>query len=106
MECVMNEQQAAAEVKFLHDKTMIGFWTYLMTDCILFGSLFATYMVLHNNTYGGPSAKELFNLPFALGETFFLLGSSFTCGIAMLFAHAGDRKKTVAWFGVTFLLGL
>ncbi len=40
-------------------KTVLGFWIYLMTDCLLFASLFATYAVLHNNTFGGPSSREL-----------------------------------------------
>ncbi len=35
-------------------KTLFGFWVYLMTDCVLFACLFATYAVLRNNTFGGP----------------------------------------------------
>lgn len=44
-------------------KTLFGFWVYLMTDCLLFASLFATYAVLRNNTYGGSPGSELFSLP-------------------------------------------
>lgn len=58
------------------EKTIFGFWVYLMTDCILFATLFATYAVLRNNTYGGPSGRDLFNLPFALTETLILLTST------------------------------
>ena len=43
-----------------NSKTMLGFWIYLMTDCVLFGSLFATYAVLQGNTFGGPGAASLF----------------------------------------------
>ncbi len=82
-----------------------GFWVYLMTDCILFGTLFATYAVLHNNLVGGPSSKDLFNLPFALTETLILLTSSFTCGLGMLAAHNRDKAKTLAAFIFTFILG-
>lgn len=87
-------------------KTVFGFWVYIMTDCVLFASLFATYAVLHNNTYGGPSGSELFKLPSILAETLILLTSSYTCGLAMLAAHRGDRQKTINWFGVTFCLGI
>lgn len=66
------------------DKSLLGFWIYLMTDCVLFGSLFATYIVLHNNTFGGPSGNILFDMPPILVETLLLLTSSFTCGLAMI----------------------
>jgi len=87
----------------VYSKTILGFWVYLMTDCILFATLFAAYGVLHNNTYGGPPARELFSLPVALAETLILLTSSFTCGIAML---APTKNKVTTWFGITFLLGI
>ncbi|HEX7259878.1 MAG TPA: cytochrome o ubiquinol oxidase subunit III [Candidatus Saccharimonadia bacterium] len=86
-------------------KTLFGFWIYLMTDCILFASLFATYAVLHNNTFGGPSGQELFSLPFVLSETIILLVSSFTCGLGLLAAHRGEKHQVIGWFIITFLLG-
>ncbi len=88
------------------DKTVFGFWIYIMTDCILFSMLFAAYAVLHNNTFGGPSGHVLFNLPFTLGETLILLTSSFTCGLANLGSHANDKRRVILWFAITFLLGL
>jgi cytochrome o ubiquinol oxidase subunit 3 len=87
-------------------RTFFGFWVYLMTDCILFACLFATYAVLHNHTYGGPSGRELFRLPFVLIETLILLTSSFTCGMAMLGAYRNEKTKLIAGFCVTFLLGI
>lgn len=86
-------------------KTLFGFWVYLMTDCVLFASLFATYAVLQGNTYGGPGAGELFSMPFVLGETLLLLTSSFTAGLAMLAMHARRKTQTLVWLGVTFALG-
>lgn len=88
------------------EKTVFGFWVYVMTDCVLFASLFATFAVLRGNTYGGPDGQELFSLPFVLAETLILLTSSFTCGLAMLAVHRGDKTQVLAWFGITFLLGL
>lgn len=87
-------------------KTIFGFWIYIMTDCVLFASLFATFMILRNNTNGSPNGAELFSLPFVLTETLILLTSSFTCGLAMLAAHQGNKKKVGAWLAITFLLGL
>lgn len=87
------------------DKTLYGFWVYLMTDCILFASLFATYVVLHNNTYSGPNGRDIFNMPYVLTETLILLTSSFTCGLATIAMYRRDKAKVIAWFAATFLLG-
>lgn len=76
-----------------------------MTDCILFASLFATYVILRDNTAGGESARELFDLNFVLVETLLLLTSSFTCGLAILAAHIGKVKLLLGGLFVTFLLG-
>jgi cytochrome o ubiquinol oxidase subunit 3 len=93
----------------LHDATenaTFGFWLYLMTDCILFASLFATYAVLYQNTASGPGGPEIFDLPYVFGETMFLLVSAFTNGVAMSFVYKKDRQKAVFWLIVTALLGL
>lgn len=86
-------------------KTSFGFWVYLMTDCVLFASLFATYAVLRNNSFGGATEQELFKLPFVLVETLILLTSSYTAGLAMLGVHRRSRRQVMAWLGVTFILG-
>ena len=89
-----------------HSKTQVGFWVYLMTDCVLFASLFAVFAVLRNNTNGGPGGAELFNLPFVLVETIILLTSSFACGLMLLAAQRKSRKYVVVALIVVFLLGL
>ena len=88
------------------DRVLFGFWVYLMTDLLMFSVLFACYAVLHNNTFGGATASELFSLPVALTETLILLTSSFTVGIAMVAARNRDKTQTLIWFGLTFVLGL
>lgn len=88
------------------EKTTFGFWIYIMTDCVLFASLFAVYAVLHGNTFGGPGGHKLFDASSALAETLILLTSSFTCGLAMLATKAKNKKLTIIWFAVTALLGL
>ncbi len=91
-----------------HDdsKTNIGFWLYLMTDCVMFATLFATYAVLYRSTNGGPSGAELFSLPFVLVETLILLTSSFVCGVALLAVRARNTRLVYMLFGLTALLGL
>jgi len=88
-----------------YSKTVFGFWIYLLTDFILFGTLFATYVVLRNNTFGGPSGKELFNLHAVLDRTLVLMISSFTAGLAGVMAHRHKKRMAVSCFAVTCLLG-
>jgi len=87
-------------------KNTLGFWIYLMTDCVLFATLFATYAVLRNNTFGGPAGHELFSLPFVLTETLLLLTSSFSCGLAIVGAQYNNRKLVLAGLFITLLLGM
>lgn len=86
-------------------KTVLGFWLYLLTDCLLFATLFTTYAVMHGETFGGPTSRDLFSLPTAFTETMLLLVSSVTCGLAVLSAVRNEQKKIIAWLIVTFLLG-
>jgi len=85
--------------------TAFGFWIFLVSDIIMFSAFFATYAVLVGNTAGGPSGRELFNLPNVALETAFLLVSSFTCGLASI----GARAHSGSWFygamAATFILG-
>ena len=85
---------------------IFGFWLYLMSDLIIFATLFATFAVLGRNYAGGPTGKELFDLPYLLGETLFLLFSSVTYGLVMLAVHDGRKKWVLIGLAVTFLLGL
>ncbi|MCC8364862.1 cytochrome o ubiquinol oxidase subunit III [Xenorhabdus sp. PB61.4] len=85
---------------------VFGFWIYLMSDLVLFASLFATYVVLANGIADGPSGKTIFNLKFVLVETFLLLFSSITYGFAMLSMNKGKAGQVNLWLFVTFLFGL
>jgi len=84
---------------------MLGFWIFLITDVILFGTLFATYVVLHHNTAGGPSGADIFEMPGVIAETFILLTSSFTSGLAVLAMNKGKVKQLIGWLVVTWILG-
>ena len=89
-----------------NSKEIFGFWIYIMSDCVLFAALFATFMVLRDNTYGGPGMREITNLPYVLKETLFLLASSFTYGMAILSMYKNYQHRVIGWLIVTFLLGL
>ncbi|ASJ52279.1 cytochrome o ubiquinol oxidase subunit III [Brevibacillus formosus] len=85
---------------------VLGFWIFVVTDCVLFGTLFATYAVMMNSFAGGPTGQELFQLPGVIASTFILLTSSFTSGLAVLAMNKGNVKQLIAWLAVTALLGL
>ena len=85
---------------------IFGFWIYLMNDCILFATLFATYAVLSGSIADGPSAKQIFELPYVLVETICLLLSSVTYGFAMLAYYRQRVAAVQGWLAITFLFGL
>ena len=94
------EKKAEAE-----DKHLFGFWVYLMTDLLMFAAMFATFIVLRGNTFGGPGGADLFSLTFVFIETLILLTSSFVMGLGMIVAHRGNVQKTLVSIGITFILG-
>lgn len=91
------------------DKVVFGFWVYIMTDMVLFASLFATFAVLRGNAFGGTNGGQFFgaaDMRNVLIETLLLLTSSLTCGLAMLAAGQNRVRRMVGWFAVTFALGV
>ncbi len=86
-------------------KDIFGFWIYIMSDCAFFATLFATYAVLHNNTYGGVGIKDIASLPYIFVETIFLLISSFTYGLAILSLYKNNKASVTFWLIITFLFG-
>nr|WP_299497879.1 cytochrome o ubiquinol oxidase subunit III [uncultured Rhizobium sp.] len=86
--------------------TMLGFWLYLMSDCLIFAVLFATHAVLGRNYAAGPSPADLFDLPLVAINTAMLLLSSITYGFAMLQMERNAKMETIFWLGVTGLFGL
>jgi cytochrome o ubiquinol oxidase subunit 3 len=86
--------------------TLLGFWLYLMSDCLVFAVLFAVYAVLGRSHAGGPTAAELFDLPLVAVNTALLLLSSITYGFAMIAMQHGKQRHLLAWLAVTGLLGL
>lgn len=86
-------------------RTYFLFWTYLMTDLLMFAGLFAAFAVLRSSTFGGPGEKELYSLPLVLTETIILLVSSYTAGLAVFFANRGKTKAVLGLLYTTGVLG-
>jgi cytochrome o ubiquinol oxidase subunit 3 len=114
MSHALTEEQASAPTVFYqadeHDheaggSTMLGFWIYLMSDCLIFAVLFATYGVLGGNYAAGPGPKELFDLSLVAVNTTMLLLSSITYGFAMLASYRRRVGATQLWLAVTGLFG-
>jgi cytochrome o ubiquinol oxidase subunit 3 len=87
-------------------KVIFGFWIYILTDFILFATLFATYAVLSHNAFGGMGHVQAEALPHALRQSIIFLASSFTYGLAIIALKDGAKKQLYLWLVVTFLLGL
>jgi cytochrome o ubiquinol oxidase subunit 3 len=85
--------------------TMLGFWLYLMSDCLVFAVLFATYGVLGGSYAAGPSPKDLFDLPLVAVNTSMLLLSSITYGFAVLEMQRNRVQAMLFWLVVTGLFG-
>ena len=86
--------------------TLLGFWVYLMSDCLIFAVLFAVYAVLGRSYAAGPSGADLFNLPLVAVNTAMLLFSSVTYGMAMIAMQHGKKQAVLGWLAITGLFGL
>jgi cytochrome o ubiquinol oxidase subunit 3 len=85
--------------------TMLGFWMYIMSDCLIFAVLFATYAVVGRNYAAGPSPADLFELPLVAVNTTMLLLSSITYGFAVLQMQKQNVGATLKWLAVTGMFG-
>src|SRR5690606_63112 len=98
-----SEQAANRSLFYLSDEhdheaggsTLLGFWIYLMSDCLIFAVLFATYGVLGGNYAAGPAPRDLFDLSLVALNTAMLLFSSITYGFAMLSSFRINIRGTL-----------
>jgi cytochrome o ubiquinol oxidase subunit III len=86
--------------------TLLGFWLYLMSDCLMFAVLFAVYAVLGRNYAAGPSGADLFDLNLVAINTALLLFSSITYGFAMIAMQKGNKSGVLSWLAITGVFGL
>jgi cytochrome o ubiquinol oxidase subunit III len=85
--------------------TMLGFWLYLMSDCLIFAMLFAAWGVYGGSYAGGPGPRDLFDLKLVAVNTAMLLFSSITYGFAMIATDEQRRGAVQAWLAATALFG-
>lgn len=88
------------------ERSLFGFWLYILSDCVLFASLFAVFAVLRGQTYGGATNDDILNLPFLFAETLILLSSSYAMGFALVSAQSGRTKRVLGGLSAALILGL
>ena len=87
------------------DSRKIAFWTFIGSECLLFGSLIATYLVYEGKSVSGPTTHEILNIPLTSISTFDLLMSSLAMVLALAAVQRGERLWARVWLGTTALLG-
>lgn len=88
-----------------HERPVFGFWLYILSDCVLFAALFATYAVLRHSTVGGPGPGALLDLPILFIQTIALLVSNLAMALALVSGHGGSKKAALWWLFAALLLG-
>lgn len=102
----LNLGQAHHRTHAAAQSLLFGFWVFLMSDAILFGVVFATYVVDVHGTAGAPGPKELYDIKTVFAETLLLLASSFTFGMASLtMKYSHNKRHLIGWLVLTLLLG-
>lgn len=102
------EHDQKLPVEFADEKESInitGFWAFLVTDVLIFGSLFSTYAVMHKAAAFGPTSQQLFKMGPVMLETLLLLTSSFTIGLGVYAMRRGQVRALMFWMVLTMLLG-
>ena len=84
----------------------IGFWTFIASECLFFGTLISTYMVYKGAAVDPPYPHEVLNIPLTTISTFDLLMSSLLMVLALHAVQNGDRAKARLWLFGTAFFGL
>jgi len=84
----------------------LAMWTFLGSECMLFGSLIATFLIYRGRNIVGPYPEELLNIPFITVTTFVLLMSSLAMVLALSAVQRDDRRMTQVWLLMTAVFGL
>ncbi|HEX5367611.1 MAG TPA: heme-copper oxidase subunit III [Acidimicrobiales bacterium] len=84
----------------------LAMWVFLGSDCLLFGGLISTYLLLrHRSTHGPSPSHEFFDIPFTSVSSFVLLFSSLTMALAVAAIHRGDVRRCRTFLTTTAVLG-
>jgi heme/copper-type cytochrome/quinol oxidase subunit 3 len=88
------------------DTRKIAFWTFIGSECLLFGALISTYLVYQGQSVTGPTTHEILDVPLTSVSTFVLLMSSLAMVLALAAVTRGDNRWARVWLLATALLGL
>jgi heme/copper-type cytochrome/quinol oxidase subunit 3 len=102
----MSEAMAGHYTSTGLDSRKIGFWTFIGSECLLFGSLISTYLVYQGKSVVGPTPQEILNIPLTSISTFDLLMSSLAMVLALAAVSRGDKVWSRVWIATTAVLGL
>lgn len=103
----LNLGPAHPEAHKAAEPMLFGFWVFLMSDAILFGMVFSSYVTSVHATAGGPTPQDLYDIKSVFIETMLLLTSSFTFGMASLaMKYEHGKAQVIGWLIVTLVLGL
>jgi len=83
----------------------LGFWTFIGSETLFFGSLITTYMVYKGASVVGPFPEEILNIPITSVSTFVLLTSSLAMVLALNAVQRGNRTGALIWLLATAGLG-
>jgi heme/copper-type cytochrome/quinol oxidase subunit 3 len=83
----------------------LGMWVFLGSDCLLFGGLISTYLLMRHKSISGPGPSDMFDIPFTSVSSFVLLMSSLTMALAVAAIHRGDERRCRTFLLTTALLG-
>ena len=88
------------------DSRKIAFWSFIGSECLLFGTLIATYLSYEGRSVVGPTPQEILDIPVTSVSTFVLLMSSLAMVLALSAVTRGDSPQTRIWLGTTVGFGL
>jgi cytochrome c oxidase subunit 3/cytochrome o ubiquinol oxidase subunit 3 len=83
----------------------LAMWVFLGSDCLLFGGLISTYLLMRHRSISGPTGEDLFDIPFTSVSSFVLLMSSLTMALAVSAIHRGEERRCRTFLLTTSLLG-
>jgi heme/copper-type cytochrome/quinol oxidase subunit 3 len=83
----------------------LGFWVFMGSETLFFGTLISTYMVYKGQSVVGPFPAEVFDIPLTSISTFVLLMSSLAVVLALEFLQQGRRRAALVATMAIIVLG-
>jgi heme/copper-type cytochrome/quinol oxidase subunit 3 len=84
----------------------LGFWTFIASECLFFGTLISTYMVYKGRAVAPPYPEDLFNILITTISTTILLFSSLAMVLALEAVHRAKKEAAIGWLIAVMVMGL